>query len=218
LGAAGGCWCRRRALPAAGRRLLRPPPAAPAVPREPARAVRLPAPRLSPPARPAPRLPLQKVEGAKRVHVEETRLRMDMAIGRIPSLDAEERLQHLREFALEVRLAGGLRVACPWRAVRGFVWPAWPALQRVAARPRPPGSRSSARPGLEPSPHCLPAPPSPLTRRPLTPHPSPAAPCPTTSAPPGPGGGAAPQPAQPHHAAQRLCVRAGALLHAAAAH
>ncbi len=37
------------------------------------------------------------------MHVEETRVRMDMAIGRIPPLAATDMLQHLREFALEVQ-------------------------------------------------------------------------------------------------------------------
>lgn len=45
----------------------------------------------------------QKIEGAQKVHIEESRVRMDMAIGRSPPIDDVEMLQHLREFALEVQ-------------------------------------------------------------------------------------------------------------------
>ncbi|GLI63101.1 hypothetical protein VaNZ11_006005 [Volvox africanus] len=46
---------------------------------------------------------LQKYEGAKAVHVEETRLRLDMAIGRIPPLNEMQMFEHLAEFAAEVQ-------------------------------------------------------------------------------------------------------------------
>ncbi|KAG1671691.1 hypothetical protein FOA52_007483 [Chlamydomonas sp. UWO 241] len=44
---------------------------------------------------------LQKVEGARALHVEETRLRLDAAIGKAPPLNAEHMLEHMREFATE---------------------------------------------------------------------------------------------------------------------
>lgn len=44
---------------------------------------------------------MQKVEGAQAVHIEETRLRMESAIGKSPPLNEEETLEHLREFAVE---------------------------------------------------------------------------------------------------------------------
>ncbi|GIL92566.1 hypothetical protein Vretimale_18979 [Volvox reticuliferus] len=46
---------------------------------------------------------LQKYEGAKAVHVEETRLRLDMAIGRIPPMNELQMFEHLAEFAAEVQ-------------------------------------------------------------------------------------------------------------------
>ncbi|GFR42215.1 hypothetical protein Agub_g3106 [Astrephomene gubernaculifera] len=46
---------------------------------------------------------LQKVEGAKAVHVEETRMRLDMAIGRAPPLSELQMFEHLAEFAAEVQ-------------------------------------------------------------------------------------------------------------------
>lgn len=45
----------------------------------------------------------QKLEGSKALHLEETRVRMDMAIGRIPMLNEDEVLEHLHEYALEVQ-------------------------------------------------------------------------------------------------------------------
>lgn len=44
----------------------------------------------------------QKLEGAQALHMEETRVKMMMAIGQIPPLDEAGMLQHLHEFALEV--------------------------------------------------------------------------------------------------------------------
>jgi hypothetical protein len=44
----------------------------------------------------------QKLEGAQALHMEETRLKMMMAIGQIPPLDEAATLQHLHEFAVEV--------------------------------------------------------------------------------------------------------------------
>jgi hypothetical protein len=52
----------------------------------------------------------QKIEGASRVHQEEARVRMLMAIGQAPPLNEADMLQHLREFAIEVRAPAG--VAC----------------------------------------------------------------------------------------------------------
>lgn len=46
---------------------------------------------------------LQKVEGAAAVHVEEARLRMDMAIGRAPVMAEMKIFEHLAEFAAEVQ-------------------------------------------------------------------------------------------------------------------
>lgn len=46
---------------------------------------------------------LQKVEGAQEVHVEEARLRMDMAIGRAPPMGERQIFEHLAEFASEVQ-------------------------------------------------------------------------------------------------------------------
>lgn len=46
----------------------------------------------------------QKLEGAQALHMEETRLKMMMAIGQIPPLNESGMLEHLHEFALEVRL------------------------------------------------------------------------------------------------------------------
>ena len=55
----------------------------------------------------------QKIEGAARVHQEEARVRMLMAIGQAPPLNDGEMLQHLREYAHEVRLRMRLRMhAC----------------------------------------------------------------------------------------------------------
>eukprot|EP00775_Hariotina_reticulata_P008706 gene8706-8887_t len=45
----------------------------------------------------------QKIEGATAVHLEETRVKMMMAIGQAPPLDDGGMLQHLREYALEVQ-------------------------------------------------------------------------------------------------------------------
>jgi hypothetical protein len=47
----------------------------------------------------------QKIEGAGAVHLEETRVKMMMAIGQAPPLDDATMLRHLHEYALEV---GGL--------------------------------------------------------------------------------------------------------------
>ena len=44
----------------------------------------------------------QKLEGAQALHMEETRVKMMMAIGQIPPLDEAGMLQHLHEHALEV--------------------------------------------------------------------------------------------------------------------
>jgi len=44
----------------------------------------------------------QKVEGAHKVHIEEARVRFEMAIGKLPPLSEEHILEHLREFAEEV--------------------------------------------------------------------------------------------------------------------
>ncbi|EFJ52816.1 hypothetical protein VOLCADRAFT_86170 [Volvox carteri f. nagariensis] len=46
---------------------------------------------------------IQKYEGAKAVHVEETRLRLDMAIGRLPPMTELQMFEHLAEFAAEVQ-------------------------------------------------------------------------------------------------------------------
>lgn len=48
----------------------------------------------------------QKLEGAQALHMEETRLKMMMAIGQIPPMDERGMLHHLHEFALEVSWAG----------------------------------------------------------------------------------------------------------------
>ncbi|KAJ9505099.1 hypothetical protein QJQ45_020834 [Haematococcus lacustris] len=45
----------------------------------------------------------QKIEGAGKVHIEEARLRFEMAIGKLPPLGEEAILEHLREFAEEVQ-------------------------------------------------------------------------------------------------------------------
>ncbi|WIA38714.1 hypothetical protein OEZ86_002014 [Tetradesmus obliquus] len=45
----------------------------------------------------------QKIEGASAVHLEETRVKMMMAIGQAPPLDDESMLRHLHEYALEVQ-------------------------------------------------------------------------------------------------------------------
>lgn len=42
-------------------------------------------------------------EGAEHVHIEESRLKLDMAIGKIPNLNEDEVLQHLRHYALELQ-------------------------------------------------------------------------------------------------------------------
>lgn len=44
----------------------------------------------------------QKLEGAQALHMEETRVKMMMAIGQIPPLNEAGMLEHLHEFALEV--------------------------------------------------------------------------------------------------------------------
>lgn len=44
----------------------------------------------------------QKIEGAAAVHMEETRVKMMMAIGQAPPLDDGGMLRHLQEFAHEV--------------------------------------------------------------------------------------------------------------------
>ncbi|PNG99927.1 Chloroplast envelope membrane protein [Tetrabaena socialis] len=46
---------------------------------------------------------MQKVEGAQTVHVEETRLRLDMAIGHAPPMTELQMFEHLAEFAAEVQ-------------------------------------------------------------------------------------------------------------------
>ena len=46
---------------------------------------------------------MQKVEGAEAVHIEETRLRLDMAIGRAPPMTELQMFEHLAEFAAEVQ-------------------------------------------------------------------------------------------------------------------
>lgn len=56
----------------------------------------------------------QKLEGAQALHMEETRVKMMMAIGQIPPLDEGGMLEHLHEFALEVCVG----VMCGWD-VRG---------------------------------------------------------------------------------------------------
>ncbi|KAI8471925.1 MAG: CemA family-domain-containing protein [Monoraphidium minutum] len=45
----------------------------------------------------------QKIEGASRVHQEEARVRMMMAIGQAPPLNEREMVSHLREFAHELQ-------------------------------------------------------------------------------------------------------------------
>jgi len=44
----------------------------------------------------------QKIEGADKVHIEEARVRFDMAIGKLPPLNEEQILDHLRDSAEEV--------------------------------------------------------------------------------------------------------------------
>jgi hypothetical protein len=44
----------------------------------------------------------QKLEGAQALHMEETRVKMMMAIGQIPPMNEAGMLHHLHEFALEV--------------------------------------------------------------------------------------------------------------------
>jgi len=51
-----------------------------------------------------------QVEGAEKVHIEEARLRFDMAIGKMAPVTEDEILLHLREFAEEVR--GAAAPAC----------------------------------------------------------------------------------------------------------
>ncbi|GLC76297.1 hypothetical protein PLESTF_001763800 [Pleodorina starrii] len=46
---------------------------------------------------------MQKVEGAEAVHLEETRLRLDMAIGRLPPMSELQMFEHLAEYAAEVQ-------------------------------------------------------------------------------------------------------------------
>lgn len=46
---------------------------------------------------------IQKIEGARAVHVEEARIRMDVAIGKIAPRSEAEILMHLAEFAAEVQ-------------------------------------------------------------------------------------------------------------------
>jgi hypothetical protein len=45
----------------------------------------------------------QKLEGAQALHMEETRVKMMMAIGQLPPMDEAGMLQHLHHHALEVR-------------------------------------------------------------------------------------------------------------------
>jgi hypothetical protein len=54
----------------------------------------------------------QKVEGAAAVHMEETRVRMMVAIGQAPPLDDAAMLAHLRKYALEVRLVWSFAGMC----------------------------------------------------------------------------------------------------------
>jgi len=49
----------------------------------------------------------QRIEGAQRVHEEEAKVRMMMAIGQAPALNEVEMMQHLREYAHEVGSFGG---------------------------------------------------------------------------------------------------------------
>jgi hypothetical protein len=48
----------------------------------------------------------QKLEGAQALHMEETRVKMMMAIGQIPPMNEAGMLHHLHEFAVEVGRAG----------------------------------------------------------------------------------------------------------------
>lgn len=65
----------------------------------------------------------QKIEGAARVHQEEARVKMLMAIGQAPPLTDVEMLQHLREFAVEVRADVGVHVpACRCASVHERVF------------------------------------------------------------------------------------------------
>lgn len=66
----------------------------------------------------------QKIEGATAVHLEETRVKMMMAIGQAPPLDDAGMLQHLREYALEVSPSPppGWGMAQP---EQGMMW-GWP--------------------------------------------------------------------------------------------
>jgi hypothetical protein len=45
---------------------------------------------------------IQKIEGARAVHIEETRIRMDMAIGKVKARSEPEIILHLADFAAEV--------------------------------------------------------------------------------------------------------------------
>jgi hypothetical protein len=55
----------------------------------------------------------QKLEGAQALHMEETRVKMMMAIGQLPPMDEAGMLQHLHHHALEVRTpAVSLHSAC----------------------------------------------------------------------------------------------------------
>lgn len=45
----------------------------------------------------------QKIEGATAVHLEETRVKMMIAIGQAPPLNDAGMLRHLHEYATEVR-------------------------------------------------------------------------------------------------------------------
>lgn len=54
------------------------------------------------------------------VHIEEARVRFDMAIGKLPPLSEEQILEHLREFAEEVGggLGSGVVAVSPWGVTR----------------------------------------------------------------------------------------------------
>lgn len=54
----------------------------------------------------------QKLEGAQALHMEETRVKMMMAIGQIPPMNEAGMLHHLHEFAVEVGQPNGNLAPC----------------------------------------------------------------------------------------------------------
>jgi hypothetical protein len=134
----------------------------------------------------------QKIHGAKAVHQEEARTRMLMAIGQAPPLNEPEMMQHLREYAHEVRRRRGRGWGAPAGQRQARRRPRrWRRPRRAARRPK----RLGAPTAPPPVPHPAPSPSTPPPRpRPLT---------------TGPGGGAPPQRARAGDARLRQRVAHG---------